>query len=116
MLNSELFLFLYKEISQEGEGRTFSQVKTTYLKKLPFKYVNSESLKVLYKYLEATGLIDEQSILHQFYLSVNDSCFYELFFSDELKMANKEILKYLEDLKPIDDSMSEEEKLAVIQS
>jgi len=41
---------------------------------------------------------------------------YELYFPTELKSANKEILKHLCDLKPITDSMSEEEKLAVIQS
>lgn len=40
----------------------------------------------------------------------------ELFFATEFKSANKETLKHLGDLKPITDSMSDEEKLAVIQS
>lgn len=35
LLNSQLFVFLYREISQETEGRAFSQVKTVYVKKLP---------------------------------------------------------------------------------
>lgn len=41
---------------------------------------------------------------------------YEIFFPAELKSANKEILKHFGDLKPITDSMRDEEKLAVIQS
>ncbi|MDD2498483.1 MAG: hypothetical protein PHY90_10220, partial [Desulfitobacteriaceae bacterium] len=40
---------------------------------------------------------------------------YELYFPEELKSANKEILKHLGDLKPITDEMSDEEKLATIQ-
>jgi len=39
-----------------------------------------------------------------------------LYFPEELKTANKEIIKHLGDLMPIKDEMSEEEKLAVIQS
>lgn len=35
LLNTELFNFLYRDISQETEGRTFAQVKTVYIKQLP---------------------------------------------------------------------------------
>ncbi|MDG7002162.1 MAG: Eco57I restriction-modification methylase domain-containing protein, partial [Nitrososphaerota archaeon] len=35
LLNSDLFDYLYRYISQESEGRAFAQVKTTYIKKLP---------------------------------------------------------------------------------
>lgn len=41
---------------------------------------------------------------------------YFLYFPEEIKSADKEILKHLGDLKPITDEMSEEEKLAIIQS
>lgn len=41
---------------------------------------------------------------------------YEIYFPAELKSANKEILTHFGDLKPITDSMRDEEKLAVIQS
>jgi len=37
LLNSTLFYYLYSDLAQEREGRTFAQVKTTYLKKLPIK-------------------------------------------------------------------------------
>jgi len=35
LLNSKLFDYLYKDVSQESGGRAFAQVKTTYIKKLP---------------------------------------------------------------------------------
>ena len=35
LLNSRLLRYLYRNISQETEGRAFAQVKTTYIKKLP---------------------------------------------------------------------------------
>lgn len=35
LINSTLFDYLYKDISQEKEGRTFAQVKTIYIKQLP---------------------------------------------------------------------------------
>ena len=41
---------------------------------------------------------------------------YEIYFPAELKSANKEIPTHFGDLKPITDSMRDEEKLAVIQS
>lgn len=39
-LNSTLFIYLYRFISQETEGRAFSQIKTTYIKKIPIKYLS----------------------------------------------------------------------------
>jgi hypothetical protein len=54
--------------------------------------------------------------IHNYLEAVIDTMVYELYFEQELKQANKQVLKHLQDLKPIDDSMSEEEKLAIIQS
>jgi hypothetical protein len=51
-----------------------------------------------------------------FFDSLASAITYELYFPEEIKSAGKEILKHLGNLKPISDDMSEEEKLAVIQS
>ena len=59
---------------------------------------------------KATQLIDS------FLENLSDSCVIELYFPDEIKAAGKEIFKYLDELAPITDSMSNEEKLAVIRS
>lgn len=116
LLNSELFLFLYKEISQESEGRAFSQVKTTYIKKLPLRYIDNKSFTTIYKYLRALHSHSSEGISIKYYSSIVDSLIYELYFPEEIKSAGKEILKHLGDLKPITDDMSEEKKLAIIQS
>lgn len=41
LLNSKLFNYLYEFISQEKAGRTFAQVKATYIKQLPFKKISN---------------------------------------------------------------------------
>jgi hypothetical protein len=41
---------------------------------------------------------------------------FDLYFPEEFKAANKEILKNLGELKPITDDMTDEEKMAIIQS
>ena len=43
LLNSRLFEFIYREISQEVEGRAFSQVKTVYVKQLPIVVAAKET-------------------------------------------------------------------------
>ncbi|MEN4017783.1 MAG: TaqI-like C-terminal specificity domain-containing protein [Methanobacterium sp.] len=40
LLNSRLFNYLYQYVSQEMSGRTFAQVKTTYIKQLPVKLIS----------------------------------------------------------------------------
>lgn len=116
LLNSELFLFLYKEISQESEGRTFSQVKTTYLKKLPFKYLENNNIEIITKYLEVGYKYITETISVSFFNNIMNGVIYELYFPVEFKDADKQILINLGSLKPINDSMSEEEKLAIIQA
>lgn len=41
---------------------------------------------------------------------------YELYFPHEIKAAGKEILPHLGELKPLNETMTEDEKLAVIQN
>ena len=55
-------------------------------------------------------------IFHTFGTAKLESIIYEIYFPNELKSANKEILKYLGNLKPINEDMSHEEKLAIIQA
>lgn len=43
LLNSSLFYYFYKDISQETEARTFAQVKTVYIKKLQLVNLQNNS-------------------------------------------------------------------------
>ena len=60
LLNSKLFEYLYREISQETEGRAFAQVKTVYIKQLPIKRAElkteQELIKIVYEILENVGV------------------------------------------------------------
>lgn len=51
-----------------------------------------------------------------FFKGLANSLIFESIFNSNFKKAGKEILKHLGDLKPIKDDMSEEEKLAIIES
>ena len=61
-----------------------------------------------------------QTLLDRFKATLADTRFidelvYELNFPDEIKGANKENLPHLGELEPLNDTMSEEEKFAIIQ-
>ena len=62
LLNSSLFNYLYSYVSQEREGRTFSQVKTTYIKQLPIKIVptsdQAKFINIVNLILELTKAVD----------------------------------------------------------
>lgn len=48
ILNSQIILYLYGYLSQEKPGRTFSQVKTTYIKKIPIpKIINPDDKNII---------------------------------------------------------------------
>ncbi|MFV9690328.1 MAG: hypothetical protein ACNY01_05100 [Desulfobacteria bacterium] len=60
---------------------------------------------------------DIQRILEIKYIQqLIDAMVFDLYFTEEFKAANKEILKNLGELKPITDDMTDEEKMATIQS
>jgi len=119
ILNSTITDFLYTKFTQEG-GRTFAQVKPLNVRKLFVPNSNKNSQKItsfIVDYLiEWNKAKEKNTIESKFFESVLDVIVYELFLAEEIKSAGKEILKHLGDLKPITDDMSEEEKLAVIQS
>ncbi|MBZ0326798.1 MAG: N-6 DNA methylase [Altibacter sp.] len=119
VLNSTALYFLYAKFTQEG-GRTFAQVKPLNVRKLFVPKANQDnqkSISLLVDYLLFWNRYKEKnSIESQLFESVLDTTTFELFLGEELKSAGKEILKHLGDLKPITDQMSEEEKLAIIQS
>ncbi len=70
----------------------------------------------MYNYLRVLHLLQIEGISIVYYNLMVDALIYELYFPEEIKSAGKEILKHLGDLKPITDDMSEEEKLAIIES
>lgn len=89
-------------------------------KVLPIIKANSETQDTFVLFTEYVILLkkfkDINELLIQFFIALLDSLSFDIYYNNVLKTANKEILKHLGDLKPITESMSDEEKLAVIQS
>ncbi len=112
ILNSELVNFFFKQTST-NTNVTVGEINT-----IPFPFVKHEKDHIVKTIVEYLNKISNKNktLLFQFFDNLIHSVVYELYFPDEIKAAGKEILKHLEDLKPITDEMSKEEKLAIIQS
>ena len=110
-LNSEIHNYIFKLSS------TNSNVNGYEVNNLPI-IVNKTNhpLIDIVNYLVSIKQIEKDDTIKNFYETLLNAVNYELYFPEELKSANKEIIKHLGDLKPITDEMSEEEKLAIIQA
>ena len=109
-LNSEIPNWFFKCYS------TNSNVNGYEVDNLPIPNTLPESLATIYNYLHIIVPQSPYSVISNFYQELVNAITYQLYFPEEIKSAGKEILKHLGDLKPITDDMSEEEKLAIIQS
>lgn len=110
ILNSEVINVWYKNIFSSG-----LHIKLNELKEIPvakIQKIDEEIIDVIVEYL----LILDNSLIQSYFEGLLNTSIYELYFPVEIKLAGKEILKHLRDLKPITDDMSEEKKLAIIQS
>lgn len=122
-LNSELITVLFRIFYAGGELVGKYRYKKAFLENLPIPEPNEDFKPVIDILVDYLGFYKgvykdkskEQSV-STYFESVLDGLVYEIVFSKEIKSAGKEILKHLGDLKPITDEMSEEEKLAIIQS
>ena len=115
ILNSTLQEYYFKFIGVMTAGGAYTLKKAT-IEYLPIKLTDDITVfEILVDYVIYLREIDND-LLYSFFDNLIDGIVYELYFPEELKSANKEILKHLGDLKPIADEMSEEEKLAIIQS
>ena len=113
-LNSQLHNYIFKLSS------TNSNVNGYEVNNLPIivDHPKDTSFSVLIDYLQIlkvnVRLLGSQLLLR--YLDdLITALVYELYFPDEIKAANKDILPHLGELEPLTDTMREEEKLAIIQ-
>jgi len=94
------------------------QLKNKDLDRFPInvKGISLEPFNIIADYLLETSQNNNNSLILSFYKGLSNSIVLESIFTSQFREAGKEILKHLGDLKPITDEMSEEEKLAIIQS
>ena len=112
IFNSDVINYWYKSLFDNVN------INPEQVRLIPLR-VGSKLLKTcVFKIIDYLSVLSEnqQKISFNFFDSALESLIYELYFPEEIKSAGKEILKHLGDLKPITDDMSEEKKLAIIQS
>lgn len=115
LLNSSILNWYYG-INFSNRSELTVNISKTFLEVLPVKYFDNESVHHLVQYLISINKISNNKIIASYFDEIINASVFELYFSNELKSANKEILKHLVDLKPISNTMRDEEKLAIIQS
>jgi hypothetical protein len=119
LLNSQLLTFVFRIFYAGGDlrGDTF-RYKKIFLQNLPVVKVEEpvkSILEIFVDYVQFAKRMDQK--LHSAYFEqIIDGLVYELYFPDEIRTAGKDILPHLGELSPTNDSMSEAEKLAFIQS
>lgn len=122
-LNSEPITVLFRIFYAGGELVGKYRYKKAFLENLPIPEPipdYEEIVDVIVDYLTFfKGKYKDESKNHltsKYFELVIDGLVYEILLKDQVQSANKQILPHLGDLKPITDEMSEEEKLAIIQS
>ncbi|KAA6333655.1 hypothetical protein EZS27_017959 [termite gut metagenome] len=111
ILNSEFSNWFFKKFS------TNSNVNSYEIHNLPYLDFTEKYTPIQ---IVASYLLNKKKILSDivfiFYEQLLDACAYELYFPKEVHAANKSIIEHLQDLKPINDSMTDDQKLSIINS
>lgn len=115
MLNSDVLNWYYSTCFSNRSKLTVN-ISKTFTESLPVKETTLILDEIINYCLQTKNDSNANEASMLFFQEVINSAIYELYFPEEIKSAGKEILKHLGDLKPITDDMSEEKKLAIIQS
>jgi len=116
-LNSDVLNFYHKYKYLDIEKNTFQKILIENCKNFPIEESMFQKNKIISILLDYIRYFKDKEVTEKsFFIELNNAVFYEIYFPDEIKSSGKEIIKHLGDLKPITDAMSEEEKLAIIQS
>lgn len=120
ILTSDVITYYFsKFLSTDTLQGTYSSIYPEDLRELPIKPLSPKEQTVFVSFVDYLLFLNcngTNSVLLSYFDGLLNGCVYEIYFPALIKSANKEILKHLGDLKPITEAMSNEEKLAVIQS
>ena len=117
ILNSEIADYYIRSLGVTRNGGYF-EYKPMFVEKLPVPKTNTKERKP-FQILTAFILCvknKDKNLQSAYFEQIINGLVYELYFPDEIRTAGKDVLPHLGELSPINDSMSEAEKLAVIQS
>ena len=114
--NSEIANFYYENYLGTNLDST-PQLKNKDIDRFPILIPQSLYIfDILADYLLFLHSNNNLNIIISFFKNLSSSIILELLLSKQYKFTNKEILKHLDDLKPISEEMSDEEKLSIIRS
>ena len=117
VLNSSVSDYYFFQITAKIAGGRKRYTKQ-YVEQIPIpliEKVDQIPYEILVDYVINSKSINQDEFFDFFELLL-DSIVFELYFPEKFQSANKTILKHLNDLKPINDNMSDEEKLGLIQT
>ncbi len=119
LLNSKLLTYSFRAFYAGGDlrGNTF-RYKKIFFKNLPAPKPSNNlriPFEIFVDYIQYTKE-KGQKLQSAYFEQLIDAMVFELYFPEESKAANKEIIKHMGELKFITDDMIEEEKMAIIQS
>ena len=119
LLNSEVYQFLMNIQTFSKTSGAFTKAKIYHYYPMPVKNTNTQTQLIIAQIVDYVLFepIQTNELVFNFFENLIHALVYERFFDDEFNnYSNKQILSNLGNLKPITDEMSEEEKLAIIQS
>jgi hypothetical protein len=117
ILNSSVLDFYFAFITTDVRGNTRRYIKQ-YVEMLPLVAYQADSAKFIETLVDYLPWLDKNGskLVLVFFEQLLDALVYELYFPEEIKAAGKEILHHLGALKPIIETMTDAEKLSIIQS
>lgn len=96
---------------------TFPKIKKAPLESIPVKIATSSKQKpfiIIVNYI-IFAKSKYSDLIYSFFERLIDAMVYELYFPEEIKAANAEVLKRLTNLPELKEGQSDEEKLAIIE-
>lgn len=122
-LNSSPITTLFRIFYAGGELVGKFRYKKSFLKELPIPEPQEPADKVipvvvdyLTFYKDPENKTSNNKLIYSYFEDIIDAIVYEILFEDQLKPANKLVINHLLDLKPLKYEMSDERKLAIVNT
>ena len=117
VLNSSVADYYFFQMTAKIAGGRKRYTKQ-YVEQIPIPQIIKEEQLPFEKLTDYLIFLKTQSndLIFKFFENLLDAIVFELYFSEELKNSNKQLLKHLKDLREINNEMVTEEKLAIIKS
>ncbi|HNZ65599.1 MAG TPA: TaqI-like C-terminal specificity domain-containing protein [Smithellaceae bacterium] len=114
ILNSSLMQFYYQALFK-SDTELFPKIRIAQVNLLPIKYSSDQGKykKIVDLLIYSISVSSEKAVL--FFEQLLNAMVYELYFPEEIKAADAEVLKHLTDLPELKDDWSDKKKLETIE-